>query len=96
MRYFAYLFWLFIIFVGIIFAALNSHTIRVNYYFSQIDLYLPLLIVVLLLVGALLGAMAMLPALMKAKNATRKMKHKIKQTEQEIKNLRAIPLKDAH
>lgn len=96
MRYVVYLFWSVVVLLGIFFSALNSTVITVNYYFSKINIYLPLLLVFLLLAGAALGILALLPALIKAKTGNHKLKQRIKQAEQEIKNLRTIPIKDVH
>lgn len=96
MRYVASVIWLIIILLAIIFAILNSHAVEINFYFKSFKIYLPLLLLIDLALGALLGMFALLPALLRAKNNNRKLRQRIKQTEQEIKNLRTIPIKDSH
>ena len=68
----------------------------INYYLNSTDIHLPVLLILMLIVGAFLGIMAMLPNIVKIKQSNRRLKSKIKQIEQEVKNLRAIPIKDSH
>ncbi len=96
MRYVALIFWIIIIIFAITFASLNSHVIDINFYMKSVKVYIPLLLLFLLAVGALLGVLALLPALLKVKNNNRKLKSKVKRVEQEVKNLRSIPIKDSH
>ena len=96
MRYITYIFWLVIILLAVVFVVLNSHSVAVNLYGSQISIYLPLFLLILLGTGAVLGVIAVLPSLWQAKNRNRKLKQRVKDAEQEVKNLREIPIKDAH
>ncbi|PHQ79799.1 MAG: hypothetical protein COB66_06135 [Coxiella sp. (in: Bacteria)] len=96
MRYIIAIFWLIVIVLAIIFVALNSHTIELNYYVGKTNMYLPLLLVIAGVVGALLGIFAMVPLWIRAKNDRRRMKGRLRQAEQELKNLRNIPIKDSH
>lgn len=96
MRYVLYVFWVFIILLGLTFAALNSQKITLNYYLDTQTIYLPLLILVTLLIGAMLGVVVILPSLIKSKQAARRLKSKVRRIEREVQNLRAIPIKDVH
>ena len=96
MRYILYVFWVFIILLGLTFAALNSQKITLNYYLDTQTIHLPLLILVTLLIGAMLGVIAMLPSLIKNKHAARRLKSQVRHIEQEVQNLRTIPIKDVH
>lgn len=96
MRYILYLFWILIILLGITFAALNPQKIVLNYYLDTQAIYLPLIILLALLVGAVLGIIVLLPSWIKNKNTVRQLKYKVKQIEQEVENLRTIPIKDVH
>lgn len=96
MRYIIGLFWLIVVVLAIIFVALNSHTIELNYYTGERQVYLPLLLFLLLVIGAILGVCAMVPIWLKAKNQKRKLKSRLRDAEQELKNLRNIPIKDTH
>lgn len=96
MRYILYFFWIFIIFLGTTFAALNPQKIVLSYYLNTKTVYLPFLIFLALLVGAALGIIALLPSWIKSVNNVRRLKNKVKQVEQELQNLRTIPIKDVH
>ena len=96
MRYIVAIFWIIIIILAIIFVAMNSSTVPLNYYVGKSSIYLPLLLFITLVVGAFLGICAMLPLWLRAKNQKRKIKGRLRDAEQELKNLRNIPIKDAH
>lgn len=96
MRYLIALFWLIVIILAIIFVALNSRTIELNYYVGNHTVYLPLLLFVVLVIGAVLGIFAMVPAWLRAKHEKRKVKGRLRDVEQELKNLRNIPIQDTH
>lgn len=96
MRYLAYIFWIIVILFTILFSILNSQHIYIDYYIGNVNIYLPLLILIGLVIGAVLGSIAMLPIVFKARAAARKLKRSIKQSQQEINNLRTIPVKDNH
>ena len=96
MRYISYLFWIIIILLGISFVVLNSRTVLINYYIGEAHVYLPLLLLLELVIGAIIGVLAMLPSVLRNKNSLRKCRQKVKHLEEEIKNLRNIPIKDSH
>lgn len=96
MRYFFYLFWFFIVFIGVTFASLNSHPVSINYYFNQSTVHLPILLLLTLITGTVLGSLAILPQLAKAKTQARRLKSKLRQLDLEVNNLRKIPIQDDH
>ena len=96
MRYIAYIFWFIVIILGVLFATLNSNSVAINFYIKSFNVYLPLLLLIELAIGALIGMLAVLPALIRVKAGNRKLKQRAKQIEQEVQNLRNIPIKDAH
>jgi len=96
MRYVIYIFWIVVILVGVTFASLNPQTLTINYYVNTTTIHLPLLLLFTLILGAFLGVVAMLPSLIRAKSTNHRLKTRVKQTEQEVQNLRSIPIKDAH
>ena len=96
MKYIFCLFWILVVIIGITFSGLNSQTVAINYYLGETTLYLPILLLLTLLVGVVLGFIIALPAFLKRKNITRHLKQQIKQAEQEISNLRNIPIKETH
>jgi putative membrane protein len=96
MRYVVAIFWLIIIVLAIVFVALNSNHIELNYYTGKKTVYLPVLLFVTLVVGAILGILAMVPVWLRAKRERRRMRGRLRDAEQELKNLRNIPIKDTH
>lgn len=89
-------FWLIIALIVIFFATANSHSLLINFYFTQVTVYLPLLLFITLVIGAILGILAMIPIVIRNKSRHRKLKQRVKQAEQEVQNLRTIPVKDTH
>ncbi len=67
MRFILYLIWIALIVLGASFAILNSHSVLVNYFIGQKNIYFPLLSLLLIFVGVLLGVIAMLPLVIKLK-----------------------------
>lgn len=96
MKYVFFIFWILVIIIGITFASLNSHTVTINYYVNEATIHIPILLLITLVAGVLLGIIAMLPTLVRSKRGSRRLKHRIKQIEQEVNNLRAIPIKETH
>jgi len=96
MRYINLIFWIIIVLLGISFVVLNSRSVLVNYYIGEVNAYLPLLLLIEIIIGAIIGVLAMLPSVIRHKNALRKCRQKVKRLEQEVKNLRDIPIKDNH
>ena len=96
MRPVIYIFWVIVILLGVTFASLNSEKLAVNYYVNTTSIHLPLLLLCTLVLGAFLGVIAMLPSLIRSKNMNRRLKHRAREAEQEVQNLRTIPIKDPH
>ena len=94
MKYVSYLFWLLVVVVCVFFAAINSETVSVNYYFSTVAVYFPLLLIIILFVGFILGVVATLPMVIRLKSRNRHQRHKMKTLEKEIANLRTVPISD--
>ncbi len=96
MRIFSYLILLLLLFIGVTFACLNADPVSVHYYLGDATLPLSLLLILVLGVGILLGLFAGFVMFLKQKKITKQLKNRIKIVEQEVENLRAIPLKDTH
>ena len=96
MRFLQILFWLFVILLVVTFTVLNAHTVTFDYYTGNIQIFLPLLLVLTLFVGILIGVMLMIPALIRTKHRFHKSESALKKAEQEIQNLRTIPIDDRH
>ncbi len=96
MRYIFYAFWVLTALLAASFASLNPQKIVLNYYVNTKAIYLPIVLLIVLIIGSLLGMIAMLPIIIRNKNYARRLKHQVRQVQEEVKNLRAIPLRDTH
>lgn len=85
-----------IVIFGLSFAVINSDPVALNYYIGTIELPLALVLASVFGVGALFGVFVCLGPLLKSKRAASRMRKKASVAEQEVHNLRALPLKDAH
>ena len=89
-------FYIILIILGVSFAALNATAVQINLYFTLINMPISLLIITILGIGIIIGLFISIYRYLSLKNETRKIRHQLNITEKEIKNLRAIPLKDHH
>ena len=96
MRLLMMLFYLVLILLGVSFAALNASSVQVNFYFKTLTMPISVLMTIMLGVGLLIGFLIFLYRYWRLKVDYLKIKNQLKLTEKEIKNLRAIPLKDQH
>ena len=96
MRIIITLFYLSLILVGVSFAALNASSVQVNFYFTTLKMPISVLMTMMLGVGMIVGFLLFMCRYWRLKNENRKIKNQLRLTEKEIKNLRAIPLKDQH
>lgn len=96
MRIFSYLFILLLILFGVSFAVLNAEPVVINFYIGSSKLPLSLLLVLALFFGVMLGLFVSVFFAMKYRKANSKLRQRLKLTETEISNLRAIPVKDQH
>lgn len=94
MRIVSYFFLLVIVLFGMTFAALNSESVTINYYFSQSVLPLSLLLVLVFAAGCFIGMLAALWMLIKSKIAQHQLRHRLHSTEKELSTLRGVPLQD--
>jgi putative membrane protein len=94
MRILSYFFLLVIVFFGMTFAALNSESVTINYYFGNMTLPLSLLLVLIFACGCLVGMIVGFWLLIKAKMSNYRLKQRLQLAEKEVGNLRAIPLQD--
>lgn len=96
MRLVMLLVYLILILLGVSFAALNASSVAVNFYFKTVSMPISVLMTIMLGVGLLVGFILFLYRYWRLKVDYLKLKNQLKLTEKEIKNLRAIPLKDQH
>lgn len=94
MRIVLVIFYLFLIFIGASFAALNSESVKINLFFTHFQLPLSVLVIISIMFGVLLSAVVLVNKILKMKLEQNKLRHQLNLTEKEIRNLRAIPLKD--
>lgn len=94
MRIIVILFYLVLILAGVSFAALNASSVVVNLYFSTLSIPTSVLITLMLGIGIMIGFFMFMLRYWRLKSEYRKLKNQFKLTEQEIKNLRTIPVSD--
>lgn len=82
--------------MGLGFTVLNAGDVHLNYYFGEAVLPLALIMVGTLAVGALLGLLAAAGMLMGRKHENSRLRRRLRLAEQEIHNLRELPVRDRH
>ncbi|QKT04787.1 DUF1049 domain-containing protein [Ectothiorhodospiraceae bacterium 2226] len=92
----AFLVILLVVVFGLTFAVLNAQPVRFDYYFGGGEVPLALLLAVALVVGALLGVLASLGVMLGLRRDLGRMRRRAQVSEKELRNLRALPLKDTH
>ena len=85
-----------IIILFVLFTSRNPGVVQLDYYFGQYPVPVAVLVIGGLFVGVLLGLLLSISFLLKAKRNMFHLKRKVKVTEQEVNNLRTIPIKDSH
>ncbi|MCA0403407.1 MAG: LapA family protein [Proteobacteria bacterium] len=94
MRLFMIIFYVFLVIIGVSFAALNATSVEVNFYFKTITMPISVLMAIMLGIGLLTGFLLFIYRYWRLKVDYHRVKNQLKLTEKEIKNLRTIPLKD--
>jgi len=95
-RFISLIFIVFILLLVLLFTTLNAEPVSLNYYLGQVDQPLALILVVAFVAGALIGLLASVFMILSSRHEVSKLRRHIKHTEQEVMNLRSIPLKDKH
>jgi putative membrane protein len=81
---------------GVTFSLNNSEVVTVKYYFDLQWAYpLSVFLLIALALGALLGFLASLGVAIRLRSRLSRTEKTVRKMEQEIKNLRALPIKDA-
>ena len=96
MRIILYIILLIIVLLGATFAYLNADLVTFNYYLGERLIPLSLLLVLSLGVGLLLGIFVMAVSWIRLKKNNRSLKKNLKCAQQEVENLRAIPIQNSH
>lgn len=82
-----------LVMIGVLFARLNAGAVVFDFYFSQVNISLALLLYVALAIGVMLGLTISLHLALRAKREASKLRKRLALSEQEVKNLREIPIK---
>jgi len=84
---------LFLAIIGAVIARLNAASVTFDFYFSSIEVPLAILLYGALILGTLLGLLLSLFFALKVKREKARLRRRLALSEQEIKNLREIPIK---
>ena len=95
-RFISIIFIVVILLLVLLFTLLNAEPVSLNYYLGQVEQPLALILVVTFVAGALIGLLTSVVMILSARHDVSKLRKQIKQTEQEVMNLRSIPIKDKH
>ncbi len=82
--------------VGLAFAVLNAGQVELSYYLGIWRAPLSLILVLAFACGALFGVIVCLGMLFKAKRESLRLRKALRLSEQEVINLRNIPIRDHH
>ena len=82
--------------IGISFAVHNAEPVQFNYYFGTVTGPLALFAALALALGAVLGVLTSLFMVLAQRRKVSKLRRKLELCEQEIRNLRQMPLHDKH
>lgn len=82
--------------IGATFSLLNAGSVAVNLYVGEVALPLSILIFLSIFIGAILGAFACTGFILRHINDNRKLRKRIRLAEEEITQLRKIPIKDPY
>lgn len=82
--------------VGITFTVFNPHTVTLNYVVGNLNVPLALLMVIVLAAGVLLGLLFAGFKVVRLKREIHQLRRKARLAQEEVTNLRAIPIKDSH
>ncbi len=91
-----FLLFIFLALISSVLTRLNLEPVTFNYYFASVDLSLAMLLMVVFICGALVGLMLTLGMSLSARSERRRLQRTLQLREQEIRNLRDIPIKGKH
>jgi uncharacterized membrane protein YciS (DUF1049 family) len=86
-KLFSYLFLAIIVVIGLSFAALNSMSITLHYYFGQSEMSLSLLIVYAIGLGVLIGFLMSFLPILKLKHKNRQLTSRLKKADKKLEGL---------
>jgi len=82
--------------LGLSFALINAEPVTLDYYFGTLQAPLSLVVVLAIIIGAGLGVLASLGIVVGQKRELARLRKSAKIAEEEVANLRSLPLKDNH
>ncbi len=82
--------------LGLSFALMNAEAVQLDYYFGSMKAPLSLVVVIAIIIGAGLGVLASMGIVLGQKRELAKLRKSAKIAEEEVSNLRSLPLKDTH
>ena len=95
-RFLLFIFFLSLILLFFIFTLENLDLVPMNLVFGQIQVPLGLTMLICFILGALLGVLFSIALVLKNKNEARVLAKKVAVAEQEVANLRQLPIKSSH
>ena len=93
-RIFSTLLMVVVILLGLGFAQINADEVVLHYYFGKVSVPLSLLLALTLGLGVLLGILTSAAAIYRVRRENARLQRQMKLREEELMNLRSIPLKD--
>lgn len=81
---------------GLAFAVINAKPVELNYFLATREVPLAMTLVLTLVCGALIGLLFSMGMVIRLKRETLRLRRQIRLAEQEVSNLRNIPIKDVH
>lgn len=94
MRFIKFIVVILIMMVGAVFAVLNADSVEINYYFGSRELPLSLILTITLGLGLVLGILAGMGRVLGLKREINALRKRSQMVNEEVNNLRALPLKD--
>lgn len=82
--------------LGLAFAVLNNHAVEFDYFWGKSDFKLAQLLILAMAVGALLGVLFSSGIFIRLKREAVRFRRQAHLAEQEVANLRSIPIKNDH
>ncbi|MFP5505604.1 MAG: lipopolysaccharide assembly LapA domain-containing protein [Gammaproteobacteria bacterium] len=81
--------------LGLAFAVINAKPVELNYFLATREVPLAMTLVLTLVFGAVVGLLFSFGMVLRLKRETLRLRRQVRLAEQEITNLRNIPIKDA-
>lgn len=89
-----YIILLLLVLITAVFARINADSVEIDFYFTTAQAPLALWLYISLVLGAVTGILVSLVMVFRTKREMRRLRKRLTLCEQEVKNLRELPLKD--